>query len=94
METRGTDDGSEILDLRGLKCPLPALLARRALLTCTAGTIVEVLCDDPLCELDLPHMCRQEKIEVLRQTREGALVRLWMRRGNQGADPVDDILGS
>jgi tRNA 2-thiouridine synthesizing protein A len=77
----GREDAPEALDLRGLKCPLPALLARRALLAMPAGQIVEVLCDDPLCGIDLPHMCHQENIAVLHQTREGKLLRLWLRRG-------------
>jgi tRNA 2-thiouridine synthesizing protein A len=53
------------LDLRGLKCPLPALLARRALMRAAAGAALEVLADDPLAPLDLLHMCRQEGFDVL-----------------------------
>lgn len=71
---------SDPLDLRGLKCPLPALMSRRALLTRPAGTVVEVWCDDPLCGIDIPHMCRDEKIEVLRESREDMLTRLWLQR--------------
>jgi len=79
-----------MLDLRGLKCPLPALLARRALQRSTAGVTVEVVCDDPLCGIDIPHMCHQENIEIVEQKRDGTLTRLWLRRG--GADTAEDIL--
>lgn len=59
------------LDLRGLKCPLPALFARRALAAGGPGTTLRVLTDDPLAPVDVPHMCRQEGYEVVELTREG-----------------------
>ena len=71
----------ESLDLRGLKCPLPALFARRALLRCAYGNVIEIVCDDPLAAIDVPHMCRQENFEVVHQARDGDSVRLWLRRG-------------
>jgi tRNA 2-thiouridine synthesizing protein A len=56
------------LDLRGLKCPLPALFARRALERGASGVEIEVLADDPMASIDVPHMCRQEGYEVISQT--------------------------
>lgn len=70
----------ESLDLKGLKCPLPALMAKRAIVRSAYGNIIEIICDDPLAHIDVPHMCRQENIEILQQSREGDLVRLWLRR--------------
>ena len=70
----------ETLDLRGLKCPLPALFAKRALVRYAYGRIIEIVCDDPMASIDVPHMCRQENFEVLHETRQGAVVRLWLRR--------------
>jgi len=61
----------ETLDRRGLKCPLPALLARRHLNRAQAGTIVRVLADDPMAFIDVPHMCRSEGFEVLEVRRDG-----------------------
>ncbi|MCQ0987405.1 sulfurtransferase TusA family protein [Jiella marina] len=48
------------LDLRGLRCPLPALRTRRCLADLAAGERVAVLCDDPLAAIDIPHLCREE----------------------------------
>jgi tRNA 2-thiouridine synthesizing protein A len=45
------------LDLRSLKCPLPALLAQKALATAAPGAMLVVLADDPLAAVDIPHMC-------------------------------------
>ncbi len=39
---------AEPLDLRGLKCPLPALFAKRALLGAPRGACIEIVTDDPL----------------------------------------------
>jgi tRNA 2-thiouridine synthesizing protein A len=50
----------ESLDLRGLKCPLPALLAKKALARLGAGGTLCVLADDPMSVVDIPHMCHGE----------------------------------
>lgn len=70
---------SRILDLRGLKCPLPALFARRALTRATAGAAVEVLTDDPMAWVDVPHMCRQEGFEVVSVERDGDSARMVLK---------------
>lgn len=50
----------EALDLRGLKCPLPALLAKKRLTQLSPGTMLTVLADDPMAVVDIPHMCHGE----------------------------------
>ena len=50
----------ETLDLRGLKCPMPALLAKKALTRIAPGTVLTVLADDPMAVVDIPHMCHGE----------------------------------
>jgi tRNA 2-thiouridine synthesizing protein A len=50
----------ETLDLRGLKCPLPTMLAKKALARREAGAALIVLADDPLAVVDIPHMCHDE----------------------------------
>jgi tRNA 2-thiouridine synthesizing protein A len=50
----------ESLDLRGLKCPMPALLAKKALARLAPGTALKVLADDPMSVMDIPHMCHGE----------------------------------
>jgi tRNA 2-thiouridine synthesizing protein A len=70
----------EVLDLRGLKCPLPALFAKRALSRTRAGTQIEILTDDPMAPIDVPHMCRHEGFEVVALTRDGDEARMVLRR--------------
>ncbi|MBW3096546.1 sulfurtransferase TusA family protein [Pseudohoeflea coraliihabitans] len=54
-----------VLDLKGLKCPLPVMRTRRHLRSCTAGTIILVETTDPLAVIDLPHFCQQEGHRLL-----------------------------
>ncbi len=70
----------DILDLRGLKCPLPALLARRALARAEPGAAIEVLTDDPMAPIDVPHMCRQEGYEVESVEKSQSGARMCLRR--------------
>ena len=50
----------ETLDLKGLKCPLPALMTRRKLAHLAPGTCLIVTATDPLSVVDIPHMCAEE----------------------------------
>jgi len=68
------------LDLRGLKCPLPALFARRALEKAPPGTVLAILTDDPMAPIDVPHMCRSEGYEVLANERNGSAARMILRK--------------
>jgi tRNA 2-thiouridine synthesizing protein A len=47
------------LNLRGLKCPLPALRTRKALGQSEPGDILIVECTDPLSGIDIPNLLRQ-----------------------------------
>ena len=47
------------LNLRGLKCPLPALKARKALTKLSAGDALVLECTDPLSAIDIPNLVRQ-----------------------------------
>ena len=46
------------LNLRGLKCPLPALKTRKALTRLASGDELVVECTDPLAGVDIPNLLR------------------------------------
>jgi tRNA 2-thiouridine synthesizing protein A len=54
------------LDLTGLKCPLPALKTRKALMELKPGDRIEVHCTDPLSVIDIPNLIREtgDKVEI------------------------------
>jgi tRNA 2-thiouridine synthesizing protein A len=47
------------LDLRGLRCPLPALKTRKALTRIAAGDRLVIECTDPLSTIDIPNLLRE-----------------------------------
>ena len=47
------------INLRGLKCPLPALRTRKALSGLPLYDILIVECTDPLAAIDIPNLLRQ-----------------------------------
>lgn len=55
----------QILDARGLRCPLPVLRARKALLALPPGAVLRVLADDPVAVVDLPHFCAESGHDLL-----------------------------
>lgn len=48
-----------ILDLTGLKCPLPALRTAKALKSLMAGQNMIVICTDPMAAIDIPNLLRE-----------------------------------
>lgn len=47
------------MNLRGLKCPLPALKTRKALSALSGGDILTIECTDPLAAIDIPNLLRE-----------------------------------
>lgn len=62
------------INLRGLKCPLPALRTRKLLGGMAAGEVILVECTDPLAAIDIPNLLNQTG-DVLEDTEraEGVL---------------------
>ena len=50
---------SEIIDARGLKCPLPVLKMEKRLEALASGATLSVLATDPMAKIDIPLFCRQ-----------------------------------
>lgn len=58
----------QVLDAKGLNCPLPILKAKKALKSMDAGTTLEVLSTDPGSVADFAAFCRTTGNEMLEQT--------------------------
>ena len=54
-----------VLNLRKLKCPLPALKTRKALTRLQAGDELVVECTDPLAGIDIPNLLRETGDKLL-----------------------------
>ena len=52
------------MDMRGLKCPLPTLLVKKALTALAPGDLIVAQCTDPMAAIDIPHAV-QESGDIL-----------------------------
>jgi len=59
---------------------MPALLTRRALARLPAGGELDVVADDPMAVVDIPHMCHHDGYEVLDTARDGERIRFHLRK--------------
>jgi tRNA 2-thiouridine synthesizing protein A len=68
------------IDLRGLKCPLPALRARKALAGLRPGDLLIAECTDPLTAIDIPNLTDQTGDTLESSTREGDVLVFRIRK--------------
>ena len=69
------------INLRGLKCPLPALRARKALSRLPAGDLLVVECTDPLAGIDIPNLVRETGDALEGTSQEGDVMVFRIRKG-------------
>jgi len=68
------------INLRGLKCPLPALRARKALAGLKSGDMLIAECTDPLSAIDIPSLLNQTGDKLESRTREGEVLVFRIRK--------------
>lgn len=70
----------KVLNLRGLKCPLPALRARKALGGLAPGDLLVAECTDPLAAIDIPNLVNQTGDVLEGSDRNGELLVFRIRK--------------
>ena len=68
------------LNLRGLKCPLPALKTRKALTRLASGDELVVECTDPLAGVDIPNLLRETGDALLATQKKPDLIVFRIRK--------------
>jgi len=71
---------AQVVDARGHRCPTPTLRLRRALETLAAGETIELVADDPMARIDVPHFAAGAGHEVTAMASEGPVLRFWVRK--------------
>ncbi|MEZ5841654.1 MAG: sulfurtransferase TusA family protein [Hyphomicrobiales bacterium] len=69
----------QVLDAKGLNCPLPILKAKKALKAVPAGGTLEVLSTDPGSAADFEAFCRTTGNELLESGNEGGVYRFLIK---------------
>lgn len=70
MDDKMNDEEIRILDLKGLKCPLPVLKTAKAMKALPAQTRIWLETTDPMAVIDIPAYCNEHG-HTLVETREG-----------------------
>jgi tRNA 2-thiouridine synthesizing protein A len=70
----------KILNLRGLKCPLPTLRVRKALGSLKSGEELVAECTDPLTEIDIPNLINQTGDALLATSRADKMISFRIRK--------------
>ena len=70
----------EIIDCRGLKCPLPVLKTEKRIAQVRAGTRLIVLATDPIAKIDIPLFCTQNG-HGCEMSVEGEVMRFALTKG-------------
>ncbi|ODT79144.1 MAG: hypothetical protein ABS76_21385 [Pelagibacterium sp. SCN 64-44] len=63
----------DLIDARGLKCPLPVLKLEKRLAEAPPGAVLIVLATDPMAKVDIPLHCRQNGHDCLLEEQDGVL---------------------
>lgn len=73
---------NQLLDAKGLNCPLPILKAKKALKDVPTGGTLEVLATDPGSVADFQAFCRTTGNELLESTQASGVYRFLIKRMN------------
>ncbi len=68
------------INLRGLKCPLPALKTRKLLAGLAAGDVLVIECTDPLSAIDIPNLLRETGDALENSARQKGLLTFRIRK--------------
>lgn len=70
----------QVLDAKGLNCPLPIIKTKKMLKDMALGTTLEVLATDPGSVADFAAFCRTTGNEIVEQSQDGSVYRFVIRR--------------
>jgi tRNA 2-thiouridine synthesizing protein A len=70
----------QLLDAKGLNCPLPILKAKKALKSVPEGGTLEILATDPGAVADFQAFCRTTGNELVEHSEEDGVYRFILRK--------------
>jgi len=70
----------QVLDAKGLNCPLPILKAKKALKSLESGQTLEVVSTDPGSVADFGAFCRTTGNELMEQSEAGGVYTYLIRK--------------
>ena len=74
---------TELLDLKGMKCPLPVLRAKKALKIMAPGAVLEILATDPGSVKDFHAFCETTGDDMVSWSEANGVYRYTLRKKPQ-----------
>jgi tRNA 2-thiouridine synthesizing protein A len=71
---------ANLLDTKGLKCPLPVLRARKAMKALAPGEVIEIHATDPGSVLDFKNFCETTGDALLESRQDGEVYIFLIRK--------------
>ena len=68
------------VNMRGLKCPLPALKTRKLLAKMSPGEVLTIECTDPLTTIDIPNLVRETGDKIEDSAKSGRVLTFRIRK--------------
>ena len=68
------------VNMRGLKCPLPALKTRKLLAKMSPGEVLTIECTDPLTTIDIPNLVRETGDKIEDSSKSGRVLTFRIRK--------------
>jgi tRNA 2-thiouridine synthesizing protein A len=72
--------GPPPVNMRGLKCPLPALKTRKLLAKMSPGEVLTIECTDPLTTIDIPNLIRETGDRIEDSSKSGRVLTFRIRK--------------
>jgi tRNA 2-thiouridine synthesizing protein A len=81
-ESKAKDQKAEpaAVNMRGLKCPLPALKTRKLLSKMAPGEELMIECTDPLTTIDIPNLLRETGDTLIGDSKKGRVLTFRIRK--------------
>ncbi len=70
----------QVLDTKGLNCPMPVLKTKKALDGIQAGQVLEVVATDPGSKSDIPALLKRLGHELVDTREEGNVISFFIRK--------------
>jgi tRNA 2-thiouridine synthesizing protein A len=75
-----SETADQVLDTKGLNCPLPILKAKKALKDIATGGTLEVLATDPGSVADFQAFCRTTGNELVANSEDGGVFKFLIKK--------------
>ncbi|KAA6461467.1 MULTISPECIES: sulfurtransferase TusA family protein [Bacillus cereus group] len=73
-------NAKQVLDTKGLACPMPIVRTKKAMDTLQSGEILEVHSTDKGAIKDIPAWAQTGGHEILQHTEENGVLKFWIKK--------------